>query len=333
MTKLVTTAAVLHAMDQGLITSLDDSELVEKVCPDLCQLKILEGFDLAGKAVLVPRKNPITLKLLLSHTAGLAYEFTSSALTRWVKDNNHPAIFDAGVEAFLLPLTYEPGTRFRYSIGVDWAGILLERVSGKSLEDYFLENLFKPYGIKSLTFRRPANLEAKLQAMCTRERPHWGKIIVGGGARNLDKIPEHCMGGGGLFGTVTDYLRFLQTLLKCPSGKGPLKPETYKVLFKPAFPPLDVNNSCHEDMARFAMGQTWHDTTQARAWLYEYSTGLCINARDSIYGRKAGSGCWDGAAKSMYWIDPSTGVAVSRSKSRTVTTLIDFCRGCAVRNY
>lgn len=232
-----------------------------------------------------------------------------------------PSMFvaNAPFESYLLPLVFEPGTRFNYSIGIDFAGFVVAGASGMSLEDYFQKHIFEPSGVKGISFHPPADYEQRKQAMCEREPAHTGpaKLMDGpamGRTFNPKEIGPHYSGGGGLFGPARDYLRVLTQVLKSsdPSNPSPLiSASSFKALFVDGTPNLPI---VREDMARMAKNQCIHDPailTEGTGEHIGYSPGLFLNFIDSKWGRLAMSGFWDGAAKTMFWIDPSTGIAVS----------------------
>jgi methyl acetate hydrolase len=233
-----------------------------------------------------------------------------------------PSMFapNTGMEAYMLPLVFEPGTRFRYSIGIDWAGFLVCRITGLTLEEYFQKHIFAPCGVKSFSFHPPADYEEKKMAMCEREPLHTGDIKLMKGpamGRNLDPktIGPIYSGGGGLFGAPRDYLRILTAVLASsdPTTAKPLiSPESFRALFVDALPDTPEAKA---DLAKMAEGQYIHDPailTEGTGKHIGYSPGLFLNFIDSKWGRLAMSGFWDGAAKTMFWIDPKTGIAVSR---------------------
>lgn len=126
-------------------------------------------------------------------------------------------------------------------------------------------------------------------------------------------------GGAGLFGTAKDYLSFLRGVLASdPSRQSTsdnngtsklISGESFRELFNDSIPPTVPKTGLLSMMQR----QTYHDPTYTLEEV-GHSVGLCLNFRDSKYGRKAGSGCWDGAAKTQYWLDPVSGIAVSRNR-------------------
>jgi methyl acetate hydrolase len=257
-----------------------------------------------------------------NHTTGLSYPWNSPSLTRWRQEHSKPELLSGGVDidAFVQPLDYEPGTRWRYSTGLDWAGILISRVTGKSLEEVFQENIFTPCGIKDMTFYPRQDIKDRMMGMCTRGED--GKVIRSYSPpmnREMDpeKVGAVFSGGGGLFGTARDYLTFLRHILASqdPSStsiKPLLSQSSFQLLFTDVLP---QTSEIKADLAATAKEQNVYDPsvlTNGTGELLGHSPGLFLTKADSKFGRKAGSGCWDGAAKTQYWIDPTTGIAVSR---------------------
>lgn len=261
------------------------------------------------------------MKSRLTHS-GLAYGFNSENLQRYITEHNIPSMLSANapLESYLLPLVFEPGTRFNYSIGIDFAGFIVAAASGLTLEEYFQKHIFAPSGVTSISFHPPADYDQKKQAMCEREPIHTGDIKLMKGpamGRNFDPkaIGPHYSGGGGLFGTARDYLKVLTHVLasadsSSTSTKPLISPQSFKALFIDGVPDLPIVKA---DIARMATNQHIHDPailTEGTGNHVGYSPGLFLNFIDSKWGRLAMSGFWDGAAKTMFWIDPKTGIAV-----------------------
>jgi methyl acetate hydrolase len=313
MTKLVVVVAILQQVDAGVL-SLDDAAQVEKYAPELVRLPILTGFDDASKPTYTERKNPITLRALLTHTAGLGYDFISPELMRWQDDTGAPGFWtnDAGVKGFELPLLYEPGTQYMYSIAIDWAGIILERATGLTLDEHFKKNIFGPLGINTITFLVGPEDEAKMQAMSGRDL-QTDKLVPSAGCRQQSTKIAQQSGGAGLVGTAKDYLRFLQGILAGGSDKGSpiISKKSFDELFTTSLAPDSAANSAHVDLTFMMsiLGFSHPSLTQSAS--FEQTVGFPINTIDSPFGRKAGTGSWLGAAKTYYWLDPATGVAVS----------------------
>ncbi|WOO79889.1 Acyltransferase LovD [Vanrija pseudolonga] len=316
-TKLMTTVAVLQLVDAGVL-SLSDPAVVEKYAPELYAVPILEGYDESGKAILKKRTQPLTLTHLLTHTSGMTYAFINANTARWVKENKLPGYFEheAGLAGFVVPLAFEPGSSWTYGMGIDWAGIIVERASGQTLEEYMSANIWQPLGLKSMTFLPGQDHFDRLQKVQTRDAS--GALVPSEPLRPICPNPSirQLAGGGGVMGTPRDYLRFLRGILASqnptPSADNPalFSPQAFNTLFTNALPPRDVT-PVYASLEKVTTMQSYHDSahTANNAQSLGHSVGLVLNFEDSVHGRKAGSGCWDGAAKSQYWLDPKTGIA------------------------
>jgi CubicO group peptidase (beta-lactamase class C family) len=137
---------------------------------------------------------------------GFVYPRDDSILTQYLKANPVLDLFDpkATVDALSSPLIYEPGTSFRYSVSIDWVGIMVERVSGLNLESYFRQNIFDPVGVESFTFYPTPEVQRRKIAACERDAQGKVKVIPGGFGMGRPQEPEQVgllLGGAGLFGT------------------------------------------------------------------------------------------------------------------------------------
>ena len=149
MTKAITATAAMQLVEQGKVTL---QEPVSKHLPELAKLDVLTGFDAAGKPTLRPATKPVTLHHLLTHTSGFAYDTWDGSMLKYNAQHGGPS---AGAVAPLTPLIFEPGTRWQYGTSMDWAGKLVEAVSGLTLEQYFQKNILQPLGMKDTTFVFP----------------------------------------------------------------------------------------------------------------------------------------------------------------------------------
>ncbi|KAI6876970.1 hypothetical protein KC318_g17864, partial [Hortaea werneckii] len=143
MTKLLTSIAALQLVEAGLI-KLDDD--VSKILPEVGEQKILKGFD-GDSPILEDRKNPLTH--LLSHTSGFGYDLADVGLAKYQKSiGKVPGDGSTVEETRSHPLLFEPGTAWMYGCSTDWAGKLVERISGMTLEEFMRENMFRLVGVK-----------------------------------------------------------------------------------------------------------------------------------------------------------------------------------------
>ncbi|WWC73881.1 uncharacterized protein I206_107853 [Kwoniella pini CBS 10737] len=318
-TKLITCIAALQLVDQHLV-SLDSVEDVEKYLPEISECKVIKGYGEDDKPILEEPKNKVTLRMLMSHSAGFTYMFVPNLLSKWHAQNPSPSLLDpkATVKSLVTPFIYEPGTSWKYSTSIDWVGKLVERVSGLDLEDYFQKYLFKPCGIKTLTFYPTEEIKKHKMSICYRDPE--GKVqripnnFGMGRPTEVDQIPKALLsGGGGLFGTQRDYLTFLRNLLQCDpsspyhSSEPLISPVSWKELFTPSIPKGEGYTGVENIIAMVSKPGYIHPSPTVET--INHSVGFLLTLEDFTEGRKAGSGCWSGAAKTQFWIDPKTGIA------------------------
>jgi methyl acetate hydrolase len=163
MTKAITSVAVMQLVESGRV-KLD--EPAATYLTELSQVQVLEEFDAGtGKAKLRPPKAPPTVRQLLSHTSGFAYEFFDPELHGYVATGAVPAMRQGGDDFLKAPLLFDPGSRWEYGISTDWLGKLVEKVSGQTLEDYFRQHIFQPLGMTDTFFDVPT--PRKASARCS----------------------------------------------------------------------------------------------------------------------------------------------------------------------
>ncbi|GMK58053.1 hypothetical protein CspeluHIS016_0500850 [Cutaneotrichosporon spelunceum] len=308
MTKLVTSLACMQLKERGLV-DYDDAALCERVLPDLCAMPVLLGYE-GDTPKYTPRTEDITLRRLLTHTVGQAYG--NRAQLRWEKENLAIQWKDPGstTASFATPLNIQPGSSFVYGLGIDWAGILLERITGLTLDEYFRQHIWEPLGITSMSFFPTPDLKARLMQMCTRTKE--GKLVHTQKLRPVkDMVPSDIKqqaGGGGLLGTAREYVTFLQAVLRCRDEDGLVSRAGFRELFTDSLPPDEAGRDCHKALEAFLKFRGYPEEMSTSRRGVGYSPGLCLNLEPSVNGRKAGSGFWFGAARSEYWIDPASGL-------------------------
>ena len=224
MTKAITSAAAMQLVEQGKL-ALDAP--IAPVLSELAGPQVLEGFDAAGEPRLRAARRPITLRHLLTHTSGFVYDIWNAEMGRYMEKAGVPGIVSCQNATLMLPLVFDPGERWDYGIGIDWAGKAVERVSGQRLGDYFAEHLFVPIGMTDTNFRLTPECRARLTAMHARGED--------GTLATIDfevPDPEFQMGGGGLYGTAADYLAFARVFLNegRAEGRQVLKSETMQLM-------------------------------------------------------------------------------------------------------
>jgi CubicO group peptidase (beta-lactamase class C family) len=197
-----------------------------------------------------------------------------------------------------LPLVFDPGASWDYGIGIDWAGKAVEAVSGKTLGTYLAENMFTPLGMRDTGFRITDDQRTRLARVHARTSD--GLVTTD---FEMPQTPEFEMGGGGLYATVGDYLRFARMIM----GGGAL--DGTRVLAESTVATMGQN--AMGDLRCRAMKSAAPGSTNDVDFLAGMQWGLSflINPEVLPTGRSAGSLAWAGLANSYYWIDPSKQVA------------------------
>ena len=156
MTKVITGTAAMQLVEQGKLELDGDAG---KVCPELADPVVLEGFDDDGQPVTRPAAGPVTLRHLLTHTAGFVYDIWSPEMGQWYEATGTPNIFSLQRKALATPLMFDPGTQWQYGINIDWVGLMIEAASGMTLGEYFQQHIF------CLLYTSPSPRDATLSRM------------------------------------------------------------------------------------------------------------------------------------------------------------------------
>jgi methyl acetate hydrolase len=298
MTKAITAAAAMQLVEQGKL-SLDAP--IGKVLPDLAAPQVLEGFDANGEPKLRPAKNPITLRHLMTHTAGFCYDLWNGDMVKYLEKTGLPGITSCKNDALKTPLTTDPGTRWEYGINIDFVGKAVEAVSGKRLDAYLRDHLFSPLGMNDTGFKLTESQRKRLVGMHARG-PDGSLAPL---PFELEQDPEFHMGGGGLYGTAGDYIKFTQMILNKGKGSGNqvLKPETVAM--------MGQNHVGELSMSKMTSAVAWatNDVDLYPGMEKKWGLSFMINTAKTPEGRSPGSLAWAGLANTYFWIDPSRDVA------------------------
>lgn len=298
MTKAITSIAAMQLVEQGKI-GLDDP--VPEIDPALTDPRVLEGFDATGQPKLRPAKRPVTLRHLLTHTAGFTYDWSNPNTLRYVQATELPAMSSGTLAALRQPLAFDPGEKWEYGINIDWAGRIVEALSGKPLDSYLREHVCGPLGMHDTGFVPTAAQRARLATVHQRQ--------ADGTLRptefDFPANPEFHAGGGALYSTAHDYLTFLQMLLHegTLNGARILRPETV----------AEINRN---QIGELQAGRLPSQLPE-RAYHFELFPGMkvrwglayMLNLAPGPNGRSAMSGTWAGIFNSYYWLDPARHVA------------------------
>jgi methyl acetate hydrolase len=317
MTKAVTSVAAMQLVEQG---KLDLDQPIGNVLPELAAPQVLEGFGDAGAPRLRPAKRPITLRHLLTHTAGFGYETWDQNLVRYVKAGGAPSTSTGKLASLRLPLVFDPGDRWEYGINIDWAGRAIEAVSGQPLEVYFREKIFAPLGMTDTEYAISSAQQTRLVSAHQRKPD--------GALQPFEvKDPpwrEFWSGGGGLNSTGRDYLVFLQMMLH--QGRF-----NNAQLLRPATVALMGQNQIGDINAgilKTAMPERSNDVDFFPGIPCKWGLGYMINTQPGPNGRSAGSLTWAGIYNTYFWLDPQKHVA-----GVFLTQILPFADHQAVKLY
>ena len=296
MTKPITSVAVMMLYEDGRF-SLDDP--VGKFIPELASMKVFDGMGETGMR-LVNQERPISIRHLLTHTAGLSYGFHQDSPVEAMyraADVTPPdgTLQEMAEKLGKLPLITQPGTKWRYSFATDVLGYLVQVVSGKPFDEFLQDKIFARLGMPDTSFFAP---EEKLDRLAT----VYGASANGGIAPLHNALVDrhakpHTLfsGGGGLVSTASDYMRFCQMLLN-----GGVLGEAR--LLAPKTVEMMRSNHLTDDMRPFAVGQSNASDTKGCGFGLGFRVVMDI-AQHGIIGSN-GIYSWGGAASTVFWIDP-----------------------------
>ena len=292
MTKAITAAAAMQLVERGKL-SLDQP--ASKVVPELASAKVLEGFDAAGKPRLRDAKRPITLKHLLTHTAGFSYEIWQPDIAKYQAATGTPGITTCTNAALTTPLLFDPGDQWDYGINIDWAGKMVEAATGQKLDRVLQENILGPLNMTDTSFKISPSQRARLARI--HQRGDDGALTAVD--LELPQEPEFLMGGGGLYGTAGDYLKFAQMIMRGGSLKGAqvLRPETVATMAQNHIGPLEIG------AMKTAIPSLSKDVELFPGMSKKWGLSFLINTQTAPTGRSAGSLAWAGLANTYFWID------------------------------
>ncbi|KAJ0418591.1 beta-lactamase/transpeptidase-like protein [Aspergillus carlsbadensis] len=312
-TKLVTGIACMQLVEHGKL-SLDDSDLVGEICPELARVKVLQD-----DGSLVEKKCSITLRMLLSHTAGFGYSFLNPKLQAYARDVLGQAAYDefsGRMGDFDQPLVNHPGERFEYGISVDWAGIVVERITGMKLNDYMQQHIFSPLDIKDVSMFPTLPMKERLIGI-------WRRGDNGQLARRAYPVQSSLdtgsttdafhSGGAGLFGSIREYSKILATLLNdgiSPlTGNAILSPATIHEMFTNQIPQ-------QPNFARYPLPAVKSNVVNPFEELYPLCPphtpqgwGLTFMISPGVTGRSDTTAHWSGLSNVFWWCDREKGVA------------------------
>ena len=289
MTKPVASLALMQLIERGRFT-LDDP--VEKHLPEFRDLKVFESFDHAtGEYRLRPARKSVTVRQLLTHTSGIAYNFVSPIVRDFKPKNGET--YPVG------PLLFDPGERWHYGTSTDWVGRLVEVATGQSLDAYFREHIFAPLKMVDTHYSIPSDKHARLVAMHHREG---GSMVKD--ATQLPVTLRTTPGSTGLTSTGADYIRFLRMVLNGGELDG--------VRLVSAETISDMSRNHIGGLNCFALKTAMPERSNDFFFIADgrdkWGLGFLIAAADRPGGPSAGSLSWGGLFNTYFWIDRAKGV-------------------------
>lgn len=317
MTKAVTSVAAMQLVERGLL-ELDAP--VPPIDAALSSPRVLQGFDASGAPHTRPADKAITLRHLLTHTAGFTYEMWDANTVQYMKHTGTPSFMTGKLAGLRLPLAFDPGERWNYGINTDWVGLIVEAVSGQSLRDYFREHLFIPLGMCDTDFTPSPPQQSRL-ALVHRRRAD-GSLEMR--APESAFVREFYGGGGGLYSTVPDYLVFAQMLMHGGRFKGAqiLSPQTVALMAENQIGDMSAG------ILTTVMPNLSNDVNLLPGVELKWGLACMINTEPGAAGRSAGTLSWAGIYNTYYWIDP-----VKKVTGVFMTQIQPFADAAALRLY
>ncbi len=301
MTKPITSVAFMQLVEQGKVALTDP---VAKYIPEFAQLGVFVAGGGNVPFVSRPPASPMRVIDLLRHTAGFTYSFQERSnidaayrktdVESWTKSSSQSFI-DTLAQ---IPLEFDPGTQWNYSVSTDVLGILVERISGQSLPDYFQTNIFAPLGMTDTFFTVPADKAARIAEGFAFDAETKLKLFDKSGSDSLwSKGWSFNSGGGGLASSVADYHRFCRMLLNggALDGVQILSPKTIELMTANHIPggqdltQMSKSLFSEAEMAGIGFGLGFATTIDSAATLTPCSAG-------DFY--------WGGMYSTAFFVDP-----------------------------
>ena len=298
MTKPVTGVAMMMLYEEG---RWQPSDPIAKHIPEFKDLKVFAG-EKDGMMVVEDPEHPPTMGELMSHTAGFTYgAFGNTPVDQLYRKSNPlgaPSLQEMITRLATMPLLYQPGTRWVYSVAVDIQGYLVEKLSGKPFPEFLRTRLFEPLGMVDTAFYVPAEKLSRVATIYAYDKTT-AALAPAPGEVTVTSPPGLPSGGGGLYGTAADYFRFAQMLLNGGefNGKRLLKQTTVDMMRTNVLSEQALNSKSGVGQAQFS---------PAQGFGYDFAVVLDPAAAKRQVGRN--SYWWWGIAGTWFWIDPTNDV-------------------------
>lgn len=303
MTKPITATALMQLYEQG---KFHLSDPVHKFVPELKDVQVRNE-----DGELVPVERPMTMQQLLTHTTGMSYGFNpiNDPVDKLYVDAKLWAakdLDDFAVKLAELPLKFQPGAQWHYSVAVDVTGLVVQRLSGQRFDEYLAEHIFAPLGMRDTFFAVP---EAKAERFLPNHamNPQTGKMITipndnSDAMRDYFKVSLFS-GGGGLVSTAMDYMRFAEAMRNGGELDG------VRILGAKTVDYMSTNH-LNASISAGGNGETPALSGALRGFGFGLGFGLVVDpAAGGVIG-SVGEFNWGGAAGTVFWIDPVEEIVV-----------------------
>lgn len=300
MTKPVTGVAMMILYEQGKWLSSDP---IAKYIPEFAQLRVFKGVGAGGKMILVDPDHPPTMQELMSHSAGFSYGSGHSvvdAMYQEKKPMQSANLQEMITKLATLPLNYQPGKGWTYSLSMDIEGYLVEKLSGQSLPDFMRDHIFVPLDMKDTGFFVPEEKRARFATNYKGDAQ--GQLVpTAAVGAPPDYAAQSTMpsGGGGLVSTAEDYYHFAQML-----GNGG-KLGDQRVL-APATVKLMASNHLPANLLTGEFGIGQH--IMRPGFGYGFNCAVIFDPPEAGMPDGKGTFFWDGAAGTWFWVDPTNDI-------------------------
>jgi CubicO group peptidase (beta-lactamase class C family) len=301
MTKPVTGVAMMILYEQGKWLPSDP---ISKFIPEFANLKVFKGVDANGKMILVDPDHAPTMRELMTHTAGFSYGNGKTVVDALYKDQH--VLESKNLQEMIdklakIPLLYQPGTKWIYSMSMDIEGYIVEKLSGQPLPDFMREQIFTPLGMRDAGFYVPEEKYDRLATLYKADAD--GNLVVDPaaccGMKAFKEQPTMPSGGGGMVSTTEDYYRFAQMFLNHGQFNG------VRILAPSSIQLMDTNH-IPENM----LTGEYHIGTQFLRPGFGYGYNGAVEYDPQLDDLPDGKGTyvWGGAAGTWFWVDPTNDV-------------------------
>ena len=297
-TKAIAGTACLQLVEDG---RLDLDAPAKNYVPEIGDLQVLDGFDDNGDPMLRPPKRDVTTRMLLLHTAGFGYDFFNEKYNKLAEDHGQPSVVTASKAALMTPLLFDPGDEWEYGSNIDWAGQVVEGITGKRLGEVMSERILEPLGMDSTSFDLSGEMRSRMALIHSRSDDGSLALLD----FELPADPEVHMAGHGLYSTVEDYCKFIRMWLNDgmgPGGQRIVSRETVAMAAQNGLGEMKIKGL--PGVIPFLSNYAEFFPGMPKSWALTFM----INDEDAPTGRPAGALAWAGLANLYYWIDRANGV-------------------------